>query len=611
MFYLFSLSENTKENNLLSSRNNLKVLGYAGKSETDIKNYIEQFFVGLLEGDGTITVDFISNRKKRVRIFIALKNLEDNRFMLNLIVKYVGGRVAIERNNKYVTWYATNRTDIAKVFAILAKYPLLSTRKQCQLDFAKDFIDSSLDISEEEFKKLRNEKYKNQKTMLDYYDKNFVIPRYFPAWLSGFIEAEGHFKLVKRANNSIHVSQFIIGQNYEKHLLKAILTYFNKENSNNISYTTSKEGVIYYKIHLGGLEVRNLLASHFNSYPLLGAKNTEFIRWNHQHENKDFVIAPVRCNNLIGGRINKREFSTLALADSQIKLNPYWITGFCDAESSFVITLQENVKYKTGWKVEARFQIGLHEKDLGILELIQSYFGVGTIVKQGKNNVEYRVSRSQDLSKILDHFDKYPLITQKNGDFILFKQAIALINNKEHLTTEGFKKLVAIRASLNLGLSEKLKKAFPTIVPVPRPLVVDQVIKDPYWVAGFVSGDGCFLIGIYKSPSAKRQETVGLVFKISQDSRDEQLMESLVSYFGAGNVYKDSGEVLSFKIAKFVDLTNIVIPFFDKFPIVGVKSKDFEDFKQVAELIKNKVHLTPEGLEKIRLIKAGINRGRK
>jgi len=119
------------------------------------------------------------------------------------------------------------------------------------------------------------------------------------------------------------------------------------------------------------------------------------------------------------------------------------------------------------------------------------------------------------------------------------------------------------------------------------------------------------LIGIYKSPSAKRQETVGLVFKISQDSRDEQLMESLVSYFGAGNVYKDSGEVLSFKIAKFVDLTNIVIPFFDKFPIVGVKSKDFEDFKQVAELIKNKVHLTPEGLEKIRLIKAGINRGRK
>ena len=273
-------SENTKENNLLGSR--IKINKFLeGKSETEIKNYIEQFFVGLLEGDGTITVDFVNNCKKRVRIFIALNNLEDNRFMLSLIAKYVG-RVVIERNNRYVTWYATSRTDIAKVFAILAKYPLLSTRKLCQLDFAKDFIDSNQDISEQEFIKLRNEKYKNQERMLDYNDKNFVIPSYFPAWLSGFIEAEGHFKLVKRANNSIHVSQFIIGQNYEKHLLKAILTYFNKEN-NKRSFTLSKEGVIYYKIYIGGSEVRNLLASHFYSYPLLGDKNTKYQEWVNKH----------------------------------------------------------------------------------------------------------------------------------------------------------------------------------------------------------------------------------------------------------------------------------------------------------------------------------------
>lgn len=280
--YLFSLhAENIKENNLYSSCININKF-LDEKSDTYIKNYIEQFFVGLLEGDGTITVDFVNNCKKRVRIFIAVNNLEENRFMLNLIKKYVGGRVAIERNNRYVTWYATSRTDIAKVFAILAKYPLLSTRKLCQLDFAKDFIDSNQDISEQEFIKLRNDKYKNQETMLDYRDKNLVIPSYFPAWLSGFIEAEGHFKIVKKANNSIHVSQFIIGQNYEKHLLKAILTYFNKEN-NKISFTSNKEGVIYYKIHIGGSEVRNLLASHFYTYPLLGDKNTKYQEWVNKH----------------------------------------------------------------------------------------------------------------------------------------------------------------------------------------------------------------------------------------------------------------------------------------------------------------------------------------
>jgi len=101
--YLFSLNaENIKENNLYSSCININKF-LDEKSDTDIKNYIEQFFVGLLEGDGTITVDFVNNCKKRVRIFIAINNLQENRFMLNLIKKYVGGRVAIERNNRYVT----------------------------------------------------------------------------------------------------------------------------------------------------------------------------------------------------------------------------------------------------------------------------------------------------------------------------------------------------------------------------------------------------------------------------------------------------------------------------------------------------------------------------
>jgi len=189
-----------KENKLVDIGNNINKLlslggDYVGK-KSDITNYIEQFFVGLLEGDGTITVDYLSDHKKRVRIFIALKKLEDNRFMLNLIEDYIVGKVVIERNNRYVTWYATNRIDLAKVLGILEKYPLLSTRKQCQLDFAKYFINSTKVMSKEEFHRLRDDKYQNQKAMLDSYDKNFSLTSYFPGWLSGFIESQGHFKLV-------------------------------------------------------------------------------------------------------------------------------------------------------------------------------------------------------------------------------------------------------------------------------------------------------------------------------------------------------------------------------------------------------------------------------
>jgi len=69
-----------------------------------------------------------------------------------------------------------------------------------------------------------------------------------------------------------------------------------------------------------------------------------------------------------------------------------------------------------------------------------------------------------------------------------------LVKHKEHLTIEGIKKLVAIKASINLGLSDKLKAAFLDVKPVKKPLVINQEIKNPYWIAGFIDGEGCFLL---------------------------------------------------------------------------------------------------------------------
>lgn len=257
------------------------------KNEVELTNYFEQFFVGLLEGNGSITVNYLSDRYKRIRIFIALKNIEKNRFMLDLLAKYIGGRVAIERSNSYVTWYATSKTDLAKVFAVLARYPLLTTKKQCQLEFAKNYIiNSNKDISRVEFHNLRDNKYKNQEVMLENYDKNFKLPIYFPAWFSGFAEGEGQFKLVKSANDTIKSSQFVIGQMYEKHILRAILLYFNSEDkkiSFKLERSAAERAVFYYKIHLSGKYFCSSLVSHFNSYPLLGNKYIKYINWISKH----------------------------------------------------------------------------------------------------------------------------------------------------------------------------------------------------------------------------------------------------------------------------------------------------------------------------------------
>jgi hypothetical protein len=116
------------------------------------------------------------------------------------------------------------------------------------------------------------------------------------------------------------------------------------------------------------------------------------------------------------------------------------------------------------------------------LEQIKSSFeDVGGIYKKGKILLnDYSVRSVKDLAVIINHFDKFPLLTQKRADFELFKIALDLMKHKEHLTIEGIHKLIAIKASMNLGLSEDLKVAFPNTHPVPRPVVENQEIKDPH-----------------------------------------------------------------------------------------------------------------------------------
>jgi hypothetical protein len=54
------------------------------------------------------------------------------------------------------------------------------------------------------------------------------------------------------------------------------------------------------------------------------------------------------------------------------------------------------------------------------------------------------------------------------------------MEKKEHLTIEGVQKIINLKASVNKGLTDELKIAFPKTIPIQRPLVVNQIIRDPY-----------------------------------------------------------------------------------------------------------------------------------
>ena len=127
------------------------------------------------------------------------------------------------------------------------------------------------------------------------------------------------------------------------------------------------------------------------------------------------------------------------------------------------------------------FSISLQKIDNILLVKIKNYFGVGQIsTKHGKQTIKYSVQSIKDLAIIINHFDKYPLKTQKRADFELLKQVFKLIQTKEHLIEHGFYKILAIKASNNKGLSSELKAVFPDIIPVKRPNVEEILINNPY-----------------------------------------------------------------------------------------------------------------------------------
>ena len=292
-------------------------------------------------------------------------------------------------------------------------------------------------------------------------------------------------------------------------------------------------------------------------------------------------------------------------------LNSNYVSGFADAESCFHVSIVHRAEPKSGISVRVMFQISLNKKDKLLLDLIKNYFGVGEVIDRKDDAFYYKVSQVQDLMLVLAHFEKYPLLTQKGADLKLFKQVVEKMNRKEHLTAEGLQEIVNLKASMNFGvLSDNLSSAFPNTVPVIRPIIKYPVIYDPEWISGFVDGEGCFFINIYKRKGSVLGEGVKLVFKITQDSRNSTLLASFVKIFGCGAIYsqsKNTGNVQDFLVTGLSDITNKVIPFFLAHPLQGANKKELADFIKVAELMKLKAHLTKKGLEEIRTIKSGMN----
>lgn len=295
--------------------------------------------------------------------------------------------------------------------------------------------------------------------------------------------------------------------------------------------------------------------------------------------------------------------NTNNLTKSESKLSPYWVTGFSDAESTFSVRIAKDESRFMGLRIMPVYAIELHIRDIEVLKEINKFFKVGSVtvrIRNGKPTGIYSVQALKDLTEvIIPHFKEYPLLTQKQGDFILFSSLVNLIKNKEHLTEQGLDNILSIRASMNKGLTENLKSIFPNIVPVERPIITNQNIKSPLWLVGFVDGEGCFYLKI----TIKKQ--IFLAFSISQHNRDKNLFNIIINYLGCGIIEEVSTRpnAVNLVVSRLQDISKKIIPIFEENSLITKKYLDFYYFREVCYLMSNKEHLTEEGYNKILLIK--------
>ena len=274
------------------------------------KEYIKKFFVGLLDGEGSIQVNHWKRRVLQYRIVIKLNKTERNKEMMEMIREVIGGRVREEKGKRYVIWAVDHQRDVQRVLKLLERYPLLTKRKRSQVGFmkkcmmkeaadrskdryygseetklnkqsmltgnyarkgkqSKDIdrhqVDNYLTVLVTWYLKNRDRKYdlKDQGTKLKY-DKL----DYYKEWLSGFIEAEGCFSKRRKGLKS-----FSIGQKGDEEIIKSIKEYFRIEKK------VRKLRGDMYLIEIFNKEELERINEHIKKNCLLGEKRISYERF--------------------------------------------------------------------------------------------------------------------------------------------------------------------------------------------------------------------------------------------------------------------------------------------------------------------------------------------
>lgn len=235
-------------------------------------------------------------------------------------------------------------------------------------------------------------------------------------YLAGLIDGDGHFSSAQ---------QLVIVFN----VLDVSLAYYIKEQIGygNVRKVKNKNAALFIVANKKGMiRIINLINNKFRTT-----------------SKYDQITSNILCNKQYT-ELNKT--ITLSLNTSN-DLKNHWLAGFSDADASFQIKL---IKRNGKTEVRLNYQIaGSAQKKDYLLILLKEFFGGNIGYRKSQNTYYYGSTSYGSAKKVIAYFDNYHMLSSKHINFLKWRKAYVVIQNRDHLTKQGLIKIAKIKSTMN------------------------------------------------------------------------------------------------------------------------------------------------------------------
>jgi len=241
-------------------------------------------------------------------------------------------------------------------------------------------------------------------------------------WIAGFAEAEGGTYGAEGGQASFSITQHIS----DWYLLEAIRDYLGAGYVRPVFWD---DGRICAVLSITNKEeLRNVVIPLLEGRIRSLKKLAQFNEWRETH----FNLPPVVINPTV---------------------SPAWLAGFVDGDGSFYALIHKASDYRSGFQVQAVFDIAQLDTERALLENIsQTFFGSShTWAKSGLTQ-HLRILKFLALQNfVLPFFQINNLLTRKSIDFVIWQEIIQVIADKEHLTSDGVNLIRSLRSRQHIN----------------------------------------------------------------------------------------------------------------------------------------------------------------